>query len=89
MCKGASRVQPEIFLAITVAETILERHGLDLRIESLLDGHNQNHHLGYEVDLGVPADQSGDIASDLQLALLGSYMVNSDGARIHVVFIHV
>ena len=85
---GAHRVQPETFLAISVAENIFEQFGLPVNVVSLLEGHSNHHLLGYEVDFGVTEDQSREIATDLQTALLDSYVVRADGTRIHVVFLH-
>lgn len=83
---GAFRVAPELFLGITVAEKIFESYGVDVVILSALEGHNNHHSLGKEVDLGAPAENLKDIATDLQAALLDSYVVRVEGTRIHMVF---
>lgn len=88
LTKRPNRVQPEVFLAISVAENVFESFGLSARVASLLDGHNNHHLLGYEVDFEVPGDQLIDVADGLRTALLDSYVVRPENKLIHVVFLH-
>lgn len=83
---GAHRISPEIFFAISVAENILENYGLVVHIDALLEGHSNHHRLGNEVDITVKPDCAKEIATDLQTALLDSFVVRADGSIVHVVF---
>lgn len=85
---GANRVAPEIFFALSVAETVLENYGCSVNVTALLEGHSHHHARGYEADVSVPEDQSRDIAADLQTALLDSFVVRAEGSVIHMVFTH-
>ncbi len=84
---GASRVAPELFFAIGLAEKVFENYGLPVHVVSMLEGHNNHHRLGNEADISVPqGPEAQEIVTDLQAALLDSFVVRLELGVIHVVF---
>ena len=86
---GSSRVAPEVFFAISLAEKVFENYGLAVHVVSMLEGHNNHHRLGNEVDISVPVGpEAQEIVTDLQAALLDSFVVRLEPGVVHVVFTH-
>lgn len=90
-------LQPEILLAIIVAQEVYHVHGYVLTITSLLDGHegrpNSLHNKGLAVDLRTrifvdyPALTTAEnIAADIRRRLTDDYDVVVETDHIHVEF---
>ena len=85
-------IQPEMILALMVAEPILEDYGQDLVITSCTDSQhskNSRHYIGYGLDLRSRDVQTSDISllvDDLKLALGSEYYVAFETHHFHIQF---
>lgn len=83
-------IQPEILLAVQIAESIYRHHGYDFTVTSFVDGrHSANslHYKGQAVDLrvwGVPEEKRQALADEIGAALGRQFDVVFEGDHVHI-----
>jgi hypothetical protein len=89
---NAKGLQPEILLAILIAEGVYAKYGRELVITSLLDGqhmHNSLHYKGLAVDLRIhhlDKKEISYIVAYLKTRLGSQYDVVLETTHIHIEF---
>ena len=86
-------LQPEMLLALFVAESAFAAKAIQLVVTSALEGHHSarsKHKLGYAVDLRTrdmpPGDTALNLAGQIKSALGNEYYVLLESDHIHIQF---
>lgn len=82
-----SGIQPEIVLALLIADGVHQRHGEVLTVTSLLDGKHMRaslHYVGSAADLELPQHGVAHMVFDLSASLGENYDVVLESDHIHV-----
>ena len=82
-------IQPEIVLAISIADSIYRSYREVLAVTSLLDGKHMRaslHYVGAAVDVGIPVTDVSAVVLALRAALGENYDVVLETDHIHIEF---
>jgi hypothetical protein len=85
-------LKPELLLALTIADGVYQRQGVELEITSIVDGKHSRgslHYVGMAADLRtrtLPAGTAPLVARQLRAALGDDYDVVLEDTHLHVEF---
>lgn len=86
-------IKPEMFVALMIADKIIDRYGAQTVITSGVEGKHSKktskHYCGYGIDLrsrDIPEDEREDCAEDIRNALGSEFYVAFEVSHFHISF---